>query len=242
MSAQKRAPEKRLRAFRGNSFDDYFDTGMRNFPLPARVFLGIAVYACLVWTQFRWRWSVENKEKLVDDKTPRVIVMNHGSMLDPVIIIVQLWLHGIRVRTIYKSEFDKSPVVTWFFTRVGAIPVQRGTADMKSVRRARAALDRGECVLIFPEGTRSVSGRTGRFHLGAFYTAQQLQLPLVPLHLAGTGHVLPPHRLLLRPAPMTLAVGRALTPPAPDDSRAVRRLRHWLHRWYVAKEDGEAQP
>ena len=89
MSAQKRAPEKRLRAFRGNSFDDYFDTGMRNFPLPARVFLGIAVYACLVWTQFRWRWSVENKEKLVDDKTPRVIVMNHGSMLDPVIIIVR---------------------------------------------------------------------------------------------------------------------------------------------------------
>ena len=133
MSAQKKAPEKRLRAFHGNSFDDYFDTGMRNFPLPARMFLGIAVYACMAWTQFRWRWSVEDKEKLVDDKTPRVIVMNHGSMLDPVIIIVQLWLHGIRVRTIYKSEFDKSPVVTWFFTRVGAIPVQRGTADMKSV-------------------------------------------------------------------------------------------------------------
>ena len=83
MSAQKKAPEKRLRAFHGNSFDDYFDTGMRNFPLPARMFLGIAVYACMAWTQFRWRWSVEDKEKLVDDKTPRVIVMNHGSMLDP---------------------------------------------------------------------------------------------------------------------------------------------------------------
>ena len=39
-----------------------------------------------------------------------------------------------------RLEFDKSPVVTWFFTRVGAIPVQRGTADMKSVRRAKAAL------------------------------------------------------------------------------------------------------
>lgn len=186
MSAQKKAPEKRLRAFHGNSFDDYFDTGMRNFPLPARMLLGIAVYACMAWTQFRWRWSVEDKEKLVDDKTPRVIVMNHGSMLDPVIIIVQLWLHGIRVRTIYKSEFDKSPVVTWFFTRVGAIPVQRGTADMKSVRRAKAALDRGECVLIFPEGTRIKSDdEPVTIHEGYSLMAQLGHAPVQPVAIVG---------------------------------------------------------
>lgn len=186
MSAKKRSAEKRLRAFHGNTFDDYYDTGMRNYPLPARAFLGVAVCACFVWTQFRWRWSVEGKEKLVDDKTPRVIIMNHGSMLDPVVVIVQLWLHGMRLRTIYKSEFDKSPVVTWFFTRVGAIPVQRGTADMKAIRRARAALDRGECVLIFPEGTRIKSDdEPVTIHEGYSLMAQLGHAPVQPVVIVG---------------------------------------------------------
>lgn len=152
---RRKKGDKKLRAFRGNSFDDYFDTGMRNFPLPGRIALGIAVYACGFWTKFRWPWTFENDEKLVGgDKRSRVLVMNHTSMLDPVAIIVHLWLRGIRIRTIYKSEFDKNKLVSWAFSRCGAIPVKRGTADMKAIRRAAAALKRGEWVLIFPEGTR----------------------------------------------------------------------------------------
>ncbi len=186
MSVRKKPAERRLRAFRGNSFDDYFDTGMRNFPLPARAFLGMIVCLCMAWTQFRWRWSIEDKEKLIGDKTPRVIVMNHVSMLDPVIIVVQLWLHGIRARTIYKSEFDRSPVVTWLFARVGAIPVQRGTADMRSVRRARAALDRGECVLIYPEGTRVKSDdEPVTVHEGYALMAQLAHAPVQPVAIVG---------------------------------------------------------
>ena len=171
-----------------------------------------------------------------DLSRPAVLVSNHLSVLD-LVCILSLSPHIVVVA---KDWAWRSPFFGYIIRQAGFLPVADGIEQ--SMPRLRQRVEAGCSILIFPEGTRSVSGRTGRFHLGAFYTAQQLQLPLVPLHLAGTGHVLPPHRLLLRPAPRTLAVGRALTPPAPDDSHAVRRLRHWLHRWYVAKEDGEAQP
>ena len=47
MSAKKRSAEKRLRAFHGNTFDDYYDTGMRNYPLPVRAFRVDAVSLAL---------------------------------------------------------------------------------------------------------------------------------------------------------------------------------------------------
>lgn len=164
---------------------------------------------------------------------PSVLVSNHLSVLD-LVCILSLSPHIVVVA---KEWAWRSPFFGYIIRQAGFLPVADGIEQ--SLPRLRQMAAAGCSILIFPEGTRSVSGRTGRFHLGAFYTAQQLQLPLVPIHLTGTGHVLPPHRLLLRPAPMTLTVGRALTPPAPDDPRAVRRLRHWLHRWYVAKEGGE---
>lgn len=152
--AEERKPEGRMRAFRGNSFDAYFEHGMRDFPWPARAFMGIACSACWVWTQLRWRWTIEDDHKLVAESRPRVIVMNHCSMLDPVVVVVHLWLHGQRVRAVYKDEFNKVKFLTWAISRFGGIPVVRGTADMKSIRRVRAALERGESVLVFPQGTR----------------------------------------------------------------------------------------
>ncbi|MGI6230801.1 MAG: lysophospholipid acyltransferase family protein [Tractidigestivibacter sp.] len=181
------AKKGKLRAFHGNTFDDYFDSAMRDFPLPGRIALGIAVYGCGFWTKFRWYWKFENDEKLVGgDKRPRVVVMNHTSMLDPVVMIVHLWLRGIRIRTIYKSEFDKSPIVSWAFSRVGAIPIKRGTADIKAIRRAVASLKRGEWVLIFPEGTRIKSDdEPVEIHEGYALIAQMAHVPVQPVGCVG---------------------------------------------------------
>lgn len=144
----------KMRAFRGNSFDDYFEHGMREFPWPARAFMGISCVASWLWTQLRWRWTIEDDQKLVGQSKPRVIVANHSSMLDPVIVVVHLWLHGQRVRAVYKDEFNHVKFLTWAISRWGGIPVVRGTADMKSMRRVKSALERGESVLVFPQGTR----------------------------------------------------------------------------------------
>ena len=164
--AKAKPGEGRMRAFAGNSFEDYYDHGMRDYPLPARALLACVV--CLVGavTKILWPWKFEQGELMWEESRGRVLVMNHVSMLEPVVVVCSLWFHGQRVRPIYKSEFDKAGIVTWLFSRVGGIPIQRGSADLKAVRRAQRALQRGEVVLIYPEGTRIKTDEKAPIHGG----------------------------------------------------------------------------
>ena len=187
-------PAKRLHAFRGNSFDDYYDSAMRDHPLPARFLLGFLVWLLFIVTKILWPWRIEDGEKLrpTDDGRGRMLIMNHTSMLDPVIVVPYLWIHGIRIRTVYKSEFDKAKITTWLFSRVGAFPVSRGTADMKAVRRARASLMRGEWVLIYPEGTRVKSDdEPVTVHGGFALMAHMTKASVQPLAIVGARDITP---------------------------------------------------
>lgn len=184
--------EKKLKAFRGNSFDDYRDAAMRNYPLPAKMLMGTAVGVVGALTKFIWPWQVEDGEKLWVKRLGRMLVMNHSSMLDPVVTYITLAVHGIRCRFIYKSEFDKSRIASWFLSRAGAIPVDRGKADLKAVRRAVAALKRGECVLVFPEGTRIRSeDQPVTLHGGFALMAQLAKVPVQPLAIVGSRQISP---------------------------------------------------
>ena len=189
----------RLRAFRKNSYDDYYDHALRDFPLPGRVLLGVAIVLVGAITKLLWPWKIEDAEKLWEDVRGRVIVMNHVSMLDPVIIAVSLWFHGVGLRIVYKSEFDKLGIVTWFFSRAGGIPVVRGTADLKAVRRAERALRRGECVLIYPEGTRVKSDdEPVEIHGGFALMAQLAKAPVQPVAIVGARDITPAGKHLKR--------------------------------------------
>ena len=191
-AAAKPKAAGRMRAFAGNTFDDYYDHGMKEFPLPARALLAVA--ATIVWavTKLLWPWRIEDVRLLRDDARGRMIVMNHTSMLDPVVIICGLYFHGIRVRPISKSEFNKTSFVSWLFSRAGAIPVKRGTADLKAVRRAQAALQRGECVLVFPEGTRIKSDdQPVTIHGGFALMAQMAKAPVQPVAIVGARDITP---------------------------------------------------
>lgn len=189
--APKPAPaEGRMRAFAGNSFDDYYDHAMRDYPWTAKALLGFLVGVVGAATKVLWPWRFEGAERLWDASAEggkgRVIVMNHVSMLDPVVVYVSEWVHGRRVRCVYKSEFDKVKVATWLFTRAGAVPVRRGTADIKVVRRAQRALERGEDVLIFPEGTRvKADDEEVELHGGFALMAQLAKARVLPVAIVG---------------------------------------------------------
>ena len=179
----------RMRAFAGNTLDDYYDHDIRQHPLPGRLLIGAVVRILWVVTKFLWPWRVENIELLTEDPRGRVIIMNHESMLDPVVIVVSLWLAGVPVRTVYKGDFDKILPATWLFSRAGGFPVQRGTADMKTVRRARAMLMRGESVLIYPEGTRVRNDADQEAHGGYSIMAQLAKAPVQPVAIIGARHL-----------------------------------------------------
>lgn len=177
--------DRRMRAFSRNSYDDYYDHDLREHPLPGRLFVTFVVQLLWVITRLLWPWRLEQAELLLDDPRGRVIIMNHESMLDPVAVVLTMWRAGVPVRIIYKSEFDKIGPATWLFSRAGGFPVERGTADMKTVRRARVMLQRGECVLIYPEGTRVRKDSEAETHGGYAIMAQLAKAPVQPVAIIG---------------------------------------------------------
>lgn len=203
--------EGRMRAFAGNSFDDYYDHRMADFPLPARALLALAVCLVGALTKLVWPWKMVDGRKLWDERRGRVIVMNHVSMLDPIPVVVSLWAHGQRVRPVYKSEFDGNRFVTWLFSRIGGIPVVRGTADMSFVRRCVRSLRRGECILIFPEGTRVRSqDQPVELHAGFALVAQLAKAPVQPLSIVGALNITPEGTHWKRPGRVWCKVGDCL--------------------------------
>ena len=203
---------RHLHPFRGNSFDDYYDTALKDFPAPAKFFKWIVVFVLGLVTKiwFRWRWDKD--DLFVGDRTPRVLIMNHPTFLDPIVTVIHLYAHGIPVRTIYKSGFNKFLPLAWALSRLGGIPVERGTADMKAIRRATAALSRGEMLLIYPEGTRVKSNtERGEIHGGFSLIAQLAKVDVQPLAIIGAIDIKKKGSLLIKPVKVYLRAGKRIS-------------------------------
>jgi len=139
--------------------------------------------------------------------SPCVIVANHRSHADTAALLAALPA-GRRPAVAAAADY-------WFRGALrprvcgalcAAFPVRRsggGSADLASAARLLAA---GHDVIVFPEGTRSRDGRTGRFHRGAACLAAAAGVPLVPAGISGTGTLLPPDGAGRRPRRGTVIV------------------------------------
>ena len=119
-----------------------------------------------------------------------VFVSNHQSMFD--VWLVYGWLPVI-FKWLMKAELRKVPFVGTGCKAAGHIFVDRRNtkAAMESLKEVEKQLVNGVCTVIFPEGTRSLTGEVGRFKRGAFQIAWDLGLPVIPLSLSGCFEVLP---------------------------------------------------
>ncbi|MCI0523005.1 MAG: 1-acyl-sn-glycerol-3-phosphate acyltransferase [Bacteroidales bacterium] len=144
---------------------------------------------------FFWKVIVEGKEK-IDQKQAYVIVPNHQSMLD---IVIFNMLHH-RLRWISKIEVFKIPVLGWEMRMVKYIELERGNKHsvVRMMERCISSLREGISIVIFPEGTRSLTGAIGRFKTGAFQLAIKTDKPILPVLIDGTGDVLPKNGLTFR--------------------------------------------
>lgn len=137
-----------------------------------------------------------------------IIAANHRSFLDPFVI-------GIMVRRpiyfIAKRELFRRRPVAWLLNNLGAFPIDRGAGDEDAMATARALLERGEGVLVFPEGTRTRPGALGAPRRGVGRLALETGVPVVPLAILGTESVRRGWRV--RPRKVRVRAGRPLTFP-----------------------------
>ncbi|MEJ1237668.1 1-acyl-sn-glycerol-3-phosphate acyltransferase [Chryseolinea sp. T2] len=116
---------------------------------------------------------------------PAVIVANHSSLLD---ILLVTMLHPKLILLTNKWVWE-SPVFGGVVRLADYYPVTEGAED--SVSEFAARISEGFSIVVFPEGKRTEDGHIHRFHKGAFYLAERLQLPIRPLLIHGAAEAIP---------------------------------------------------
>jgi 1-acyl-sn-glycerol-3-phosphate acyltransferase len=141
-----------------------------------------------------------------------VLVCNHQSLAD--IPLIMAAVPG-DVRFVAKKELGRVFLFGRAMVAAGNLLVDREDRRdaVRLVREAARRLSKGERVVIFPEGTRSVDGAVGEFKSGAFRIAGGASAPVVPMFIDGGRLALPKGALRVRPARMTV---RVLPPLLPD--------------------------
>lgn len=138
----------------------------------------IVTAAWLVW-HIGFRIRVIGRENLPKEGG-FVLAPNHISAIDPVfVVIARFW--GKRLLIMAKEEIlQVNPVFTWMFRHVGVVGIERGRGDVNVVDELIGDVQKGQGLLIFPEGTRSKTGQVGKVKSGAFVIASAAGVPMVP--------------------------------------------------------------
>jgi len=137
-------------------------------------------------------WTFKVIGEVPDDhRRPYVVVSNHESFVD-ILVIAHL---PMEMKWLSKDQFFRFPLVGWMMRLVRDIPLVRGNREsaIAALAYCRQRLDDRVSVMIFPEGTRSTSGEMGPFKDGAFSTAIDAQVPILPLVVIGTSSALRKH-------------------------------------------------
>lgn len=171
------------------------------------------------------RLVVRGRENMPEVGTrPLVIMANHQSLYDVLILGAAL---RRQYRWLVKDSLFKIPILGWGMKRTGYVPVIRGDKKASGValRLALRQLEKGNSLIIFPEGTRSRTGSLGNFQKGGFYTAQKTGAAVLPVVIEGTSQVLPVQKgrrvQRLRPGTVTVTI---LPPVEPGPETQTREL------------------
>jgi len=140
-----------------------------------------------------WRWEILGKERL-DPKRAYVFCANHQSSGD----IPVLFATMLPFKFVSKHSNFKAPFLGWNMYLNRYVRLVRGDASSAAAMLAECKgwLDRGVSVMMFPEGTRSRTGRFLPFKPGAFALALQAKAPVVPIVIDGTFEAVPPDGVL----------------------------------------------
>jgi 1-acyl-sn-glycerol-3-phosphate acyltransferase len=194
-----------------------FDRHRRRF----QIFVALLWMRCSLMTCMM-RPTVIGRENLPPPEEAVVFVANHSSYLD----IFPLAFLGRRLKYVSKSEIFKLPVVGWAMYMMGNIGVRRmdRRGQMEAYRNMVASLRSGASLVVYPEGTRSESGKMRKFQAGAFRAAKAAGVRIVPVTITGTRDIMPSWAFVPLRFP-TFPIRLTVHPPISSDVVEVDELR-----------------
>jgi 1-acyl-sn-glycerol-3-phosphate acyltransferase len=139
---------------------------------------------------------------------PLIFACNHRSFLDPFIVgcLMRRPVYFVAKKELFRRRWQAA-----LLSRLGAFPIDRGAGDEGAIATARGILQRGDCVVIFPEGTRVRPGPLGSPRRGVGRLALETGARVVPVAVIGTEDVRRGWRV--RPRKVRIRAGRPLAFP-----------------------------
>ncbi|MDF1801156.1 MAG: lysophospholipid acyltransferase family protein [Planctomycetota bacterium] len=166
-----------------------------------------------------FRTRVEGREN-VPAEGPVVLCANHQSFLDIPLLAASLSRH---VSFVARDTLAKSGTLARIMERCGAVLVKRGESDHGALKEMIGHLAEGDCMCLFPEGTRTKDGSLGAFQRGALLAARRGRATVVPVGISGSFGAWPPGQKYPRPHRITIRFGEAVDPRSEGALEIVRQ-------------------
>jgi len=166
----------------------------------------------------------------IPDRGPVIIVSNHQSYLDPIILGLLAWHRTFR--PIARSNLFRFRPLAWLIRLYGAIPIEQGKGDRAAIKTAIDEVSCGMMLIVYPEGGRTRDGTTRLLQRGFLLVCRKTRAPIVPVAIEGAFDVWPPGRLLPRPWGRIVVEAGELIPfeeiERLSDDVVLSRLHEWM--------------
>jgi 1-acyl-sn-glycerol-3-phosphate acyltransferase len=170
------------------------------------------------------RRGLDRVQALRDAGGAVIFAANHHSHLDTPLLLTAIpepWRHRVFVGAAADYFFRTRVTGAISALAIGAIPIERTRVTRRSADLAARLIDDGWSMLIFPEGGRSPDGWGQAFRGGAAYLALRCNVPVVPIHIEGTGRILRKGKKMPTPSSVRVTFGTPLHADAGEDSRRL---------------------
>jgi 1-acyl-sn-glycerol-3-phosphate acyltransferase len=191
------------------------------FVIDPRVTLGYRIARLLVRTALRlWCAPHITGKEHVPTEGPAILAPVHRSLVD---FAFATLLSDRKLFFMAKDQLWRNKLLGIALLRLGVFPVHRESADRQSLQRAQQVLERGQLLVMFPEGGRQEGVQVGTLLEGAMFLAARTDAVMVPIGIGGSDVVLPKGSKLPRPCTTQVVVAPALTPPVRRSGVRVSR-------------------
>ncbi|PLC55400.1 1-acyl-sn-glycerol-3-phosphate acyltransferase [Pollutimonas nitritireducens] len=171
------------------------------------------------------RWELKGAENFPDG--PAVMLSKHQSAWETMFII------GYMPRDmcfVYKRELHRIPFFGWGLAQLRMIPIDRAKgrdAFEQVVKIGQERINEGRWPILFPEGTRMLPGKTGRYKLGGALLATRTNTPVIPV-AHNAGECWPRNAFIKKPGLITVSIGPLIETAGLDADAVNRKVQEWI--------------